>query len=144
MSQSPEPEPPSDADASAAAGVDAAGSSESAPPKPRKKKKKAKRSAQAPHRPELDAQGRYRPAFLLNFPDDPELERLIAAYEAGNYAYVREHASELAERASDPGVRDAALELRQRIDPDPLVKYLLFAAMTLLAFLIAWAYLAPH
>lgn len=138
MSDEPELEPPTEGDADADAPKP-----ESAQPKPHKKKKK-KRRAHAPRRPELDAQGRYRPAFLLDFPSDPELERLIAAYEAGNYAYVREHADELAERTEDPAVQDAALELRRRIDPDPLIKYLLFAAMTLLAFLIAWAYLAPH
>jgi hypothetical protein len=142
MSDEPEPEPPIEGDAEADA--DATRSSESAPPKPRKKKKKKKGGARAHQRPALNARGRLRPGFLLDFPSDPELERIMAAYEAGNYAYVREHATELAERTEDPAVRAAALELRRRIDPDPLAKYLLLAAMTLLAFLIAWAYLAPH
>lgn len=110
----------------------------------RKRKRRKKKRARAHLRSELDADGRCRPAFLLDFPRHPELERIIAAYEAGNFAYVREQAPKLAERTDDPAVRDAALELRHRIDPDPLAKYLLFAAIALLAFLIAWTYLAHH
>jgi hypothetical protein len=88
----------------------------------------------------LDAQGRERPRFLLAFPEHPDLARLTAAFEAGNYALVREEAEALAERAEDPAVRDAALELRRRIEPDPLVKYLLALTAALLLFLTYFAY----
>jgi hypothetical protein len=81
-----------------------------------------------------------RPKFLLDYPEDPALERLIAAFESGNYAYVRREAESVAKNASDPAVRDAALELRRRIDPDPLAKYLLALAAALLVFLVIWAY----
>ena len=40
----------------------------------------------------------------------------------------------------DAAVRAAALELRRRIEPDPLAKYLLFISFVLLVFLIVWAY----
>jgi hypothetical protein len=89
----------------------------------------------------LDAAGRERPRFLLAFPRHPDLQRLAAAFEAGNYALVREEAELLAERAESPAVRDAALELRRRIDPDPLAKYLL--ALTA-ALLLSLAYFAYH
>ena len=89
----------------------------------------------------LDANGRERPRFLLAFPEDPALRRLTAAFEAGNYALVRAEAEALAERTENPAVRDAALELRRRIDPDPLAKYLL--ALTL-ALLLSLAYFAYH
>jgi hypothetical protein len=89
----------------------------------------------------LDAAGRERPRFLLAFPEHPGLARLSAAFEAGNYALVRAEAEELAERAEDPAVRDAALELRRRIEPDPLAKYLL--ALTA-ALLLSLAYFAYH
>jgi hypothetical protein len=89
----------------------------------------------------LDANGRERPRFLLAFPEDPALARLAAAFEAGNYALVRTEAEALAERTENPAVRDAALELRRRIDPDPLAKYLL--ALTL-ALLLSLAYFAYH
>jgi len=89
----------------------------------------------------LNAAGRERPRFLLGFPQHPDLARLAAAFEAGNYALVREQAEALAERAESPAVRDAALELRRRIDPDPLAKYLL--ALTA-ALLLSLAYFAYH
>ena len=89
----------------------------------------------------LDASGRERPRFLLGFPKDPDLLRLAAAFEAGNYALVRAEAEALAERAESPAVRDAALELRRRIEPDPLAKYLL--ALTA-ALLVSLAYFAYH
>jgi hypothetical protein len=88
----------------------------------------------------LDARGRERPRFLLAFPEHPDLARLAAAFEAGNYALVREEAEPLAERTENPAVRDAALELRRRIEPDPLVKYLLALTAALLLFLTYFAY----
>lgn len=88
----------------------------------------------------LDAKGRERPRFLLAFPEHPDLARLVAAFEAGNYALVRGEAEALAERAENPAVRDAALELRRRIEPDPLVKYLLALTAALLLFLAYFAY----
>ncbi len=88
----------------------------------------------------LDASGRERPRFLLNFPDHPDLARLAAAFEAGNYALVRAEAGVLAERAESRAVRDAALELRRRIEPDPLAKYMLALTGALLLLLAYWAY----
>ena len=121
-------------------------------PRPKRKKRKKKRAEEpsaasergrAPGeqgRAPLDAQGRERPQFLLAFPEDPELERLIVAFESGDFARVRRDAPALAERARDPEIRDAALELRRRIDPDPLVRYLLIASVILLAVLVLHAY----
>lgn len=118
-------------------------SDETTPKKKAKKKRKprpepAAESARA--RPELDADGRERPRFLLSYPNDPELDRLVAAFERGDYATVRSDAPALAERAEDPEVRDAALELRRRLDPDPLIKYLLLASVVLLLVLVLHAY----
>lgn len=88
----------------------------------------------------LDAAGRERPRFLLGFPPHPELSRLTAAFEAGNYALVRAEAGALAERAESPAVREAARELLRRIEPDPLAKYLLALTAALLLLLSYWAY----
>ena len=82
--------------------------------------------------------------FAQNFPEDPELGRLVAAFEAGDYRTVRDEAPKLAERTQDPEVRRAALELRKRIDPDPLQLYLLGLTFVLLAFLTTWFYLHKH
>lgn len=88
----------------------------------------------------MDSNGMERPKFLLDYPEDPALDRLIAAFESGNYALVRREAETVAKAAEDPAVRDAALELRRRIEPDPLAKYLLLIAAVLLVYLVAWAY----
>ncbi len=118
----------------------------SAPPPEKKKRKKKKKQRKvevleaAPQRSALDAHGRERPRFLLSFPSDPELDRLVAAFERGDFATVRADAPALAERTEDEHVRDAALELRRRLDPDPLIKYLLLASVVLLFVLVMHAY----
>jgi hypothetical protein len=81
-----------------------------------------------------------RPAFASSFPPDPELDRLVRAFARGDYNTVRIEAPRLAERATDASVRRAALELRRRIDPDPLQLYLLLLTGLLLAFLTIWFY----
>jgi hypothetical protein len=88
----------------------------------------------------LGADGRERPGFLLEFPDDPELQRLVRAFEAGNYEAVRLGAPRLAETTEDLAVRGAARELRRRIDPDPLMKYLLWVAIALFVFVVWYTY----
>lgn len=106
----------------------------------KKRKRKRKKVEDAPLRASLNPEGRERPAFLLGFPEDPELERVMQAFELGNYAFVREAAPALAEKATDPKVRAAAEELARRIEPDPLVKVLLGLALALLVLLTFWAY----
>lgn len=89
--------------------------------------------------------GRERPRFLLQFPDDPELQRLVRAFEAGNYQAVRVGAPKLARATEDPIVRAAARELSLRIEPDPLVKYLLGVAVALFVFVVWYTYQGqPH
>ncbi len=92
----------------------------------------------------LNAEGRERPRFLLEFPDEPALQQLVRAFEAGNYRAVREGAAALAESTEDPIVRAAARELGRRIDPDPLMKYLLFVALALFVFVVWYTYQGQH
>jgi hypothetical protein len=92
----------------------------------------------------LNAEGRERPRFLLEFPNDPALQQLVRAFEAGNYQAVREGAAQLAESTEDPIVRAAARELGRRIDPDPLLKYLLFVALGLFVFVVWYTYQGQH
>ncbi len=93
----------------------------------------------------LNAEGRERPRFLLEFPQDPELQRLVRAFEGGNYQAVREGAPKLAQATDDPIVRAAARELARRIDPDPLMKYLLWVALGLFVFVVWVTYQGqPH
>jgi hypothetical protein len=93
-------------------------------------------------RSKLDADGAERPPFLRRMPRDPDLDRVVAAFERGDYARVRREAPALAERSEDARVRRAALELRRRIDPDPLARIVLLAAVALLLFLVVWTYAA--
>jgi hypothetical protein len=88
----------------------------------------------------LNAEGRERPRFLLEFPNDPALQELVRAFEAGNYRAVRDGAAQLAESTEDPIVRAAARELGRRIEPDPLMKYLLFVALGLFVFVVWHVY----
>ncbi len=88
----------------------------------------------------LDADGRERPRFLLNFPKDPALDDLVDAYERGNFKYVRANATQLILETKDPEVKRAAEQLRKRIDPDPLVVTMLAIAIGLFSFLVVWAY----
>jgi hypothetical protein len=130
----------------APAGEVAAAEAPAAEP-PRKKKKKKKKRAESTETaeprergPVYAADGSERPAFVLDFPDDPELAKVTAAFEAGNYAYVREHATELAERSDSAAVKRAATELLTRIEPDPLIRFLLGISVVLLLFLTYYAY----
>lgn len=74
-----------------------------------------------------------RPAFARGWPDDPELERLLAAFDRGDYATVRRDAPTLAASAASPEVKAAARDLRARIDPDPVAAALVVIAVVLLA-----------
>jgi hypothetical protein len=114
---------------------------------PRKKKKKKRKRAESteaeaprPRGPTHAADGSERPAFVLDFPEDAELAKLAAAFEAGNYAYVREHGPDVAERSENPAVRRAATELLARIEPDPLIRFVLGVSVLLLLFLTYYAY----
>jgi hypothetical protein len=85
-----------------------------------------------------------RPPFARDYPRDADLDALVDAFEAGNYALVHEQALPLARRATDPLVARAARDLRSRIEPDPLALRMLAGAAALLAFLVAWFYLHRH
>ena len=80
------------------------------------------------------------PPFLQDRPAEPALEALVQAFLAGDFARVRKDAPALAEGAGDARVRNLARELRRRIDPDPLMKYLLAISVSLLVFLVVYFY----
>jgi len=120
------------------------------PSEPKKKKKKKKKRAaekadagdEKPAGPVLGPEGWERPGFVLDFPKDEELDRLVRAFELGNYVFVREHARKLADGSADESVRRAAAELLRRIEPDPLVKILFLMSVALFAFMVFYAYRA--
>ena len=85
-----------------------------------------------------------RPAFAAHFPDDPELDRLVRLFEAGDYAAVRLGAPALARTTERDDVRRAARLLASRLDPDPLAKILLGIAALLLATLSLYYWTHSH
>ena len=78
------------------------------------------------------------PRFAKDFPRNPELDALVAAFARGDYATVREGAPKLASATTDEAVRRAAETLRARIEPDPTSKALFLIAAALLVLLTAW------
>ncbi len=93
--------------------------------------------------PKFDAYERSRgswgfPAFASDFPNDPELATLVAAFAAGDYATVRTGAPELASKTKDDDVKRAAELLRARIEPDPTARVFFALTAALLVFLMTW------
>jgi hypothetical protein len=78
------------------------------------------------------------PEFARDFPRDPELDRIVAAFAAGNFRAVRDGVPKLAAGTSDEAVRTAALTLLDRTRPDPASRVVLLATAALLAVLSAW------
>jgi len=126
---------------------ESAGGDAPSPPKKKKKKKKKRAAApsdepkqEKPAGPVLTAEGWERPGFVGDFPSDPELDRLVRAFELGNYAFVREHGAKLAKSAAEESVRSAAKELVRRTEPDPLVRILFLMSLGLFLFMVFYAY----
>ena len=82
-------------------------------------------------------EGLHRPPFAADYPRHDALDRLLVAFEAGNYAFVREQAPRLATSEADENVRNAAKDLRRRVDPEPTAIYLwaLGVALVLVLYL---------
>jgi hypothetical protein len=78
------------------------------------------------------------PAFARDFPNDPELASLVAAFAAGDYATVRTGAPALASKTTDEHVKRAAELLRARIEPDPTARVFFGLTAALLVFLMTW------
>ena len=85
----------------------------------RKRKRKRTKKAEKGHTKATE-----RPAFARKYPPSKELERLVEAFELGNFALVRRRAPQLADESEDPAVQAAALDLRRRLDPAPTAIYL--------------------
>ena len=118
------------------------GEGEARPP-PKKKRKKRKPVDDASPTATAVAVAD-RPAFAQAFPSDAELDRLLACFQAGDYASVRTGAPALAHATKSDDVRRAARELQRRIEPDRTATLLLGLAVALLAYLSWWHWSHPH
>lgn len=74
------------------------------------------------------------PPFARSYPEDPQLVTLLAAFDRGDYAVVREGSTTLAATTADPRIKAAALDLRRRVDPDLVSAALLLAGLALALF----------
>ncbi len=84
------------------------------------------------------------PPFTAGWPRDEALEQLVEAFARGDYRRVRDEAPRLADKTEDDEVRRCALELKGRIEPDPMGKVLIGVAGLLLAFLAYWYLVHRH
>jgi hypothetical protein len=118
-----------------------------APSTEKKKKRKKRHPGEAQVAAPVD--GPKRSDFAADWPAHPELDALLAAFDRGNYAFVRErgralvagdkHAAPL-----DAPVQAAVQDLLRRIEPDRTAVIMLGVAVLLMAFL-AWFYWThPH
>ena len=82
--------------------------------------------------------GAPRPPFAADFPRDPELDGLVAAFEAGDFARVKEGVPRILASPADDAVKTAAKALLARTRPDPLATLLLAISAVLLVLLSAW------
>ncbi len=85
-----------------------------------------------------------RPSFARDFPREPALDALVAAFGRGNYAQVRAEAPKLEASSADEAVRRAAATLVERTHPDPLAVRLLVVTGVLLAAMTAYWVLHGH
>lgn len=81
------------------------------------------------------------PEFLEDFPDTPELQPLIRAFVAGNYAQLRELEQSLRKSGAGTETLECASELVQRTETHPTAKKLLFLSLGFFLFLVVWVYM---
>jgi hypothetical protein len=82
--------------------------------------------------------GKGRPPFAEGFPADPDLDALLAAFEAGDFARVRGEAKRIAQSSKDAAVKQAAEVVLARTRADPLQLVLIAVSAALLVVLSAW------
>ena len=83
-------------------------------------------------------QGRRAAGFAKDFPEDPELDALLQAFDAGDFARVRDEGAKLRASSKDETVKWAVEALVARTKPDPLAAMLLGLTAVLLVVLSAW------
>jgi hypothetical protein len=116
----------------------------SAPSTEKRKKKRKKRAA-------ADTSAAAAPTredFAAEWPAHPELDALLAAFDVGNYALVRERGGAALQRgkadALPAEVQAAVRELLRRIEPDRTAVIMLGVAVVLMVFLGWFYWTHPH
>ena len=78
------------------------------------------------------------PAFAKDFPSDPALAALVAAYDRGDFGRVRRDGAKLVSGAASAEVKAAAAVLVARTGADPLSIVLFGLTAALLVFLAGY------
>jgi hypothetical protein len=78
------------------------------------------------------------PSFANDFPKDPTLDRLVAAFARGDFGRVRREGPRLALASPDAAVREAAEQLVMRTRPDRQSIVFFALAAALLVFLAGY------
>jgi hypothetical protein len=81
------------------------------------------------------------PQFARQYPRTPDIDRLLRAFENGDYETVRLDAPKVAAAAKDPLEAAAARDLARRTLPDPMALYIMALTLALFVFLSAWVFL---
>jgi len=105
--------------------------SKAAPPKRKRKRKRKRRDDAA--KPTDD-----RPPFARVYPHHDALDRLVAAFDRGDFALVRSEIPAILDGDEDESVKRAAADLRRRLDPAPTSVFLWALGVALLVFLFGY------
>lgn len=77
-----------------------------------------------------------RPPFARDYPKDPEIDALLALFEAGDYGGLRERARSV--DSKDEKVRAAVQDLIARTEPDPAMRWIFLGILALLLVVTAY------
>lgn len=78
------------------------------------------------------------PAFAEGFPADPDLDRLVSLFTAGDYRGVNEGADRLLAGDAEEPIKASARLLKERTRPDPAARVLLGLTLALLVLLTVY------
>lgn len=85
--------------------------------------------------------GAKRPSFASGYPQSETLDDLLGAFDAGDFAAVREGTSALLASETDDAILAATADLRRRIYPGATAVYILALSVGLLLFLAGYYWL---
>jgi hypothetical protein len=84
-----------------------------------------------------------RPPFAREYPKVPEIDALLARFESGDYAGVREDAKKLSSH-DDDDVRRAAADLVAHTEPDPAMRWLFLGVLAMILAVTGWWIARAH
>jgi len=77
-----------------------------------------------------------RPPFARDYPKDPEIEALLALFEAGDYGGMRARAKQL--KSEDQDVQLAVRDLVAHTEPDPAMRWIFLGILAVVLGVMAY------